>query len=68
MKKLLIIALLCFLLLGCKGKEEKVELEEISIFGDEAAKSGSLFEEDASSTGDLFGGEAAASGNVFETQ
>lgn len=52
------------LLLSIMSPKTEITVDEISIFGDDAVKSGEIIS-GSSTTGDIFGGDAAAQGNVF---
>ena len=52
------------ILIAFSGPRTEVDVDSISIFGEEAAKSGEIIS-GSSETGDIFGGDAAAQGNVF---
>lgn len=58
---LIVVGLIFFSL---SGNDTALDIDEISIFGDDAPISGELIS-GASETGDIFGGDAAAEGNLF---
>ena len=67
MKKLyllLSLILVGLIFFGLAGKKTEIDVEEISIFGDDTPMSGEIIS-GASETGDIFGGDAAVEGNLF---
>lgn len=51
-------------LFGLVGNRTEIDVDEISIFGDDTPMSGEIIS-GAEETGDIFGGDAAAQGNLF---